>query len=189
MAVRLAILAGAVGLSVCSSCFGQPGSVASEAAKLPVDNLQEIPADDSTNEHWIVWDEFAGNDRSAHLALCDPAGKCRWSHGWSDAYAPTIRLMGPWSTDRSSLFLVTYQQGAVAETAVVVGLSLGRDPVIYDQRDGVAVTVALDNATVLIDQDPGSKVVLDCLRWSDAARRLRRVHCRPVLVGGVGYLP
>ena len=189
MSVRIAIAAGVLSLGLCPGCFGQQSSLPAQVARLPTDTLQLTPANDPADERWIVWDAFVGDAMSAHIALCDRAGTCRWSHSWPDAYEPSIRLMGPWSTDRLSLFLVTYQQGAAAETAVVIGLSPGRLLTIYDQRDGAWVAVAADNTTVLIDQDPGSHVDLDCLQWNDAARRLRKVHCRPILVGGKGYFP
>ena len=111
------------------------------------------------------------------MALCAVVGKCSWSHTWDGAYEPTIQYMPRWSTERTNLFLVTYNQGAEAETAVVIGWSLDERPVIYDQRDGAWATVAPDNATVEVNTSSGTDVTLACFGWNETTMRLKSANC------------
>ena len=150
-----------------------------QLARSHTSNLHLIAADvdHSRGDRWIVWDEGSGDGQTVHIELCNPGGACSWDHVWSDANEPTIRYMGRWSDEKASLFLVTYQQGAEAEKAIVIGYVRNEPPVIYDQRDGSWVTVAPDNNTLEINTSSGTELSLSCLGWNAASMRFSTVRC------------
>ncbi len=138
-----------------------------------------ITADDtpSSSHRLIAWDDILNDVRTAHLTLCSRDGACTWSHDWAGSYDPTIAYMGRWSNDRTNVFLLTYYQGAEAETAVVISWSPGSPPVIRDQHDGSWIALAPDNETIEINTTSGTEVALACLRWNQAAMRLGVASC------------
>ena len=158
---------------------GEPGPDVSIVARSRALNLQLVVADtdDPSGERWIVWDERSGSDATAHIALCSATGVCRWHHEWTQSYEPTIRYVGRWSTDTESVFLVTYNEGAEAETAVAIGWSSKEAPVIYDTRDGAWITLAPDEMTLEINTSSGAGQTLACFDWNMAAKRFHDATC------------
>ena len=130
-----------------------------------------------STDRWIVWDQKSRTGPTAHIALCEINGKCRWSHVWPDAYEPTIQYMGRWSTDKANVFLVTFNEGAEAETAVAIGWSPGKSPIIYDHRDGAWIALAPDNVTMEINTSSGTDLTLACFGWDKTTMRFEDASC------------
>lgn len=104
-------------------------------------------------------------------------GKCKWSHTWPDAYAPTIQYMGSWSTQKASLFLSIFNEGAEAQTAVVVELPVAQTPRLVDQHDGVWIALAPGGDYLESSAGSGTGSSLECLQWNEISLRLRNIHC------------
>ncbi len=176
---KITALAVVIGGTFCIDCAAEDLSVAARVAAIPSRSLQLILADPTHPEglRWIVWDEGIGANQMAHIALCDRAAKCYWSHTWSDGYAPTIQYMGSWSTQKLPIFLAIYSEGAEAQTAVVIGLPYAHDPTLFDQRDGAWIAVAAGEDYLKMSTSSGSEPSLECLRWNNASMRLYEVRC------------
>ena len=150
-----------------------------QVARLHVSTLQMIVAgmDQTSEERWIVSDRGFGGAQAVHIALCDRAGRCRWNHVWRGAYAPRIQEMGRWSNEETEIYLLTFSEGAEAESAVAIAWSRDRPPVIEDQRDGSWIVVAPDNLTLEINTSSGTDLTLACLAWDMTTKRLRDAPC------------
>lgn len=179
MFVRAALLAGFIAGMFCRVCVAEDVSVAARAASLPSRTLQLILADPvrPDGQRWIVWDEGIGDTQTAHIALCNMAGKCKWSHTWPDAYAPTIQYMGSWSTQKTSLFLIIFNEGAEAQTAVVVALPGAQTPRLVDQHDGAWIALAPGEDYLELSAGSGAGSSLECLGWDKKALRLHDSPC------------
>ena len=177
---RLAALAVVSAGISCGGCAAEDVSIAAHVAAMPSRTLQLILADHAHPEgrRWIVWDEGIGDAQTAHIALRTMAGRCDWNHTWPDAYAPTIQYMGAWSIAEMSLVLVTYNQGAEAQTAVVVELPYAQTPRILDQHDGAWIALAPGEDYLELSTASGASSSLACLRWDHASLRLRDARCR-----------
>ena len=177
---RLAALAVVSAGVFCGGCAAEDVSIAAHVAAMPSRTLQLILADraDPNGRRWIVWDEGIGDTQTAHIALCTVAGRCDWSHTWPGAYSPTIQYMGSWSTQKMSLVLVTYNQGAEAQTSVVVELPYAQLPRILDQRDGAWIALAPGEDYLELSTASGASSSVECLRWDRASLRLRDARCR-----------
>ncbi len=164
--------------ATCASCAASPERIDSSAFERAI-NFHMIAADDtpSSGHRLIAWDDIHNAIRMAHLALCSRDGACTWRHDWTEAYEPTITYMARWSEDKTNVFLLTYNQGAEAATAVVLSWSPGSLPVLRDRRDGSWIAVAPDNDTIEINTTSGTDVRLACLRWNQANMRLDVSAC------------
>ena len=149
-------------------------------ASLHASSLHIIPTEEQglPQRRWMVWDEAAESEQTVHAALCDHSGRCGWHHVWHDAYQPTIRYMTRWSTEQTGVFLLTFHEGAEAETAVAIGLPRGKTPVIYDQRDGSWAVVTPDELTLEINTSSRTDLTPACLGWNAVGMRLEGTHCR-----------
>ena len=177
--VRAVLLAGFIGGIFFRVCAAEDVSVAARVASVPSRTLQLIVADPvrPDGQRWIVWDEGIGNTQTAHIALCNMTGKCKWSHTWPDAYAPTIQYMGSWSTQKASRFLVIFNEGAEAQTAVVVELPVAQTPRLVDQHDGAGIALAPGGDYLKSSAGSGDGSSLECLQWDERSLRLRTASC------------
>ncbi len=176
---RVTLLAGFMAGTFCRICAAADVSVAARVASVPARTLQLILEDPvrPDGRRWIVWDEGIGDTQTAHVALCNMAGKCKWSHTWPDAYAPTIQYMGSWSTQKTSLFLIIFSEGAEAQTAVVVELPVAQTPRLVDQHDGAWIALAPGEDYLELRAGSGAGSSLECLRWNGESMRLRNTPC------------
>ena len=156
-------------------------AMAARLSSVTTPNLQIIPASPPSSqngERWIVWDNGFGDGQAVRLALCGSTGRCRWQHDWTGAYEPTIQHVGSWSTPSEEIFLLLFNQGAEAQTAVVVGLKQTGSPVVHDQVDAALVAVSPRVNGIEIDAWSGLPEHWECLRWNKQRSRFASPRCR-----------
>ena len=162
-------------------CRAQPpDAIPAQVARIGSGNIQAVSSDSSNpgSERLIVWDTGFGDGQAAHIALCSVAGKCRWQHVWSGSYNIAIQYMGSWSTEHDFMFLVTYDQGAEAQTATVVGLEKGQAPKFLAGVDGAWIAVAPQVNGLEVNTSSGLPPTMKCLRWDVPHLRFSDTGCR-----------
>ena len=172
---------------IVSLMIGMPGlcraqkdeTFASHIAQLQARSLQMVLSDPSSpeSERLIVWDTGFGDGQAAHIALCNHAGKCRWQHTWPEAYGSNVQYMSSWSTDSDFVFLVTYNEGAEAQTAVVIGLQKRQPPRVLAQEDGSWIAIAPQVNGLQVNTSSGLPPTIKCLRWDASRLQFFDVEC------------
>ena len=178
--VSFALVVALLGSRPITSKAQDAATIARDLGSVTAPDLQTIPAHPSSQqgERWIVWDNGFGDGQAVRLALCGSTGRCRWQHDWTGAYEPTIQRMGSWSTGGEDIFLLLYNQGAEAQTAVVVGLKKTGSPIIHDQVDAALVAVSPRVNGIEIDAASGLPERWECLRWNKQRSRFASTRCR-----------
>ena len=157
----------------------ETSSIASEVARIRSGNVQMILSNssDPKSERLIVWDTGSGDRQAAHIALCTAAGRCLWQHTWPSSYSATIQYMGPWSTDRDFMFLVTCNRGAEARTAAVIGLRKGQAPRLLAQEDEAWIAIAPQVSGLEVNTSSGLPATMKCLCQDVSSLKFSDVAC------------